>query len=271
MKNKEKNDEKNHENINVNKGLITNVISTVYKKKENYSHIHTYVPCDLFPSYKILLKLLSEMWNTPKLKGFKLIKKYNKLRFYQNIETPRVILVGVQDTDPASFDDVSVAIRNVILKTDLRKLKRYKNDLQNIIKFQEKYPVNEYYYISVGISIAGAICDLFLENGYLHEAITFNAVIEDRFLNNASIKNYRIYLDEDIFYLGMGKYACNTRVYTVNPVKNRFINPVKEVKHLFHLHTLNNERSSSLAHLKKILTKEEKKNKRINGTHGVDI
>ena len=69
----------------------------------------------------------------------------------------------------------------------------------------------------------------------------------------------------------MGKYACNTNVYTMNPVKNRFINPVKEVKHLFHLHTLNNERSSSLAHLKKILIKEEKKNKRINGTDGVDI
>ena len=253
MKNKKK---------EANKGLITNVISTVYKKKENYSNVHTHVPSDLFPSYKILLKLLSEMWNTPKLKGFKLIKKYNKLRFYQNIETPRVIIVGIQDTDPASFEDVSVGIQNVILKTDLRKLKRYKNDLKDILNFQEKYPTNEYYYISIGASIAGAISDLFLENGYLHEAITFNAVIEDRFLNNVSIKNYRIYLDEDIFYLAMGKYACNTRVYTMNPLKNRFINPVKELKHLYHLHTLNNERSSSLAHLKKILTK---KKKRING------
>jgi hypothetical protein len=205
------------------------------------------------------------MWNTPNLKGFKLIKKYNKLRFYQNIETPKIILVGILDTNPTSFDDVSVAIR-VFLKTDLRKLKRYKNDLQNIIKFQEKYPTNEYYYISVGISIAGAVIDLFLENGYLHEAVTFNGVVEDRFLNNTSIKNYRIYLDEDVTYLAMGKYACNTRVYTVNPVKNTFINPIKEVKHLFHLHTLNNERSSSLTHLKRILTKEEKKNKRINDT-----
>ena len=206
------------------------------------------------------------MWNTPKLKGFKLIKKYNKLHFYQKIETPKIILVGIQDTDPASFEDVSVGIRNIILKTDLRKLKRYKNDLKDILNFQEKYPANDYYYISVGASIAGAISDLFLENCYLHEAVTFNGVIEDRFLNNTSIKNYRIYLDEDIFYLAMGKYACNTRVYTINSVKNTFINPIKEVKHLFHLHTLNDERSSSLTHLKKILTKEEKKNKRINDT-----
>ena len=268
---KENNKSKKINTVNTNKGFFTNAISNIYKQEENYSHIHTHFPSESVPSYKILLKLLSEMWNTPKLKGFKLIKKYNKLRFYQNIETPKIILVGIQDTDPASFKDVSVGIRNIILKTDLRKLKRYRNDLQDIIKFQEKYPTNEYYYISVGISIAGAISDLFLENGYLHEAITFNGVIEDRFLNNASIKNYRIYLDEDIFYLGMGKYACNTRVYTVNSAKNTFINPVKEVKHLFHLHTLNNERSSSLTQLKKILLKEEKKNKRINGTRGVGI
>jgi hypothetical protein len=258
---------KNEEKKEANKGLFTNTISSIYKKKENYSNVHTYVPSELVPSYKILLKLVSEMWNTPNLKGFKLIKKYNKLQFYQKIKTPRIILVGIQDTDPASFEDVSVGLQNIILKTDLRKLKRYKNDLKDILKFQEKYPTNEYYYISVGVSIAGAISDLFLENGYLHEAITFNGVIEDRFFNNAIIKNYRIYLDEDIFYLAMGKYACNTRVYTVNSIKNTFINPIKEVKHLFHLHTLNNERSSSLTHLKKILTKEEKKNKRrINDT-----
>jgi hypothetical protein len=255
---------KNEEKKEANKGLFTNTISSIYKKKENYSNVRTYVPSELVPSYKILLKLVSEMWNTPNLKGFKLIKKYNKLRFYQKIKTPRIILVGIRDTDPASFEDVSVGLQNIILKTDLRKLKRYKNDLKDILNFQEKYPTNEYYYISVGVSIAGAISDLFLENGYLHEAITFNGVVEDRFLNNAIIKNYRIYLDEDIFYLAMGKYACNTRVYTVNSVKNTFINPIKEVKHLFHLHTLNNERSSSLTHLKKILTKEEKKNKRIN-------
>jgi hypothetical protein len=257
---------KNKEKKEANKGLFTNTISSIYKKKDNYSNVHTHVPSDLFPSYKLLLKLVSEMWNTPKLKGFKLIKKYNKLRFYQKIKTPRIILVGIQDTDPASFEDVIVGIQNVILKTDLRKLKRYKNDLKDILNFQEKYPTNEYYYISVGASIAGAISDLFLENGYLHEAVTFNGVVEDRFLNNAIIKNYRIYLDEDICYLAMGKYACNTRVYTVNSVKNTFINPIKEVKHLFHLHTLNDERSSSLTHLKNILTKEEKKNKRINDT-----
>jgi hypothetical protein len=40
------------------------------------------------------------------------------------------------------------------------------------------------------------------------------------------------------------------------------MNPIEEYKHLFHLHTLNNKRSHSLPHLKKILLKEEKeKNK----------
>ena len=37
------------------------------------------------------------------------------------------------------------------------------------------------------------------------------------------------------------------------------------MKYLYKLHTMNNMRSSSLAHLKKILSKEEKKtNKKIN-------
>ena len=260
----EKNNNNKHEqnDTKINKGLLTNAVNTLFKRKEDYSHIHNYYPSNAFPSYKKLLKLISRIWDHPELKGFKLIKKYNKIHFYQNIDNPKIILLGIKDTDAASLHEVYTGICNTIIKIDLRTLNRYINDLKDVMEFQKKYPTDKYYYIATGASIAGAISDLFLEHGYLHEASTFNAVIEDRFLNNVSIKNYRIYLDEDIFYLAMGKYACNTRVYTMNPLKNRFINPVKELKHLYHLHTLNNERSSSLAHLKKILTK---KKKRING------
>ncbi len=35
------------------------------------------------------------MWDNPTLKGFKLLKNCNKLRFYQNIENPKIILVGI--------------------------------------------------------------------------------------------------------------------------------------------------------------------------------
>ena len=253
---------KNKEKKEANKGLVTNVISTVYKKKENYSNVHTHVPSDLCPSYKILLKLISEMWDNPTLKGFKLLKNCNKLRFYQNIENPKIILVGIQDTDfTSAYDIYTICIRTVILRQDVKKLKQYSDNVKDIIDFQKKYPVNDYYYIGTGLSIAGAISDLFLEYGYLHEAVTFNGVIEDRFLNNTSIKNYRIYLDEDICYLAFGQYACNTKVYATNRLKKIFINPIKEFKHLYHLHTLNNKRSHSLPHLKKILLKEEEKNK----------
>jgi hypothetical protein len=33
-----------------NKGLITNTICTLYKRKEDFSHIHTYHPSNMVPS-----------------------------------------------------------------------------------------------------------------------------------------------------------------------------------------------------------------------------
>lgn len=250
---KNNNDKNNKNDNNVNKGFFTNTISTVYKRKEDYSHIRTYFPSNTFPSYKILLKLISEMWDHPELKGFKLIKKYNKLCFYQNNDNPKIILVGIYDTNFDSLSEVYMGVCNAALKIDMRKLDRYKNDLQNVIEFQKKYPTDKYYYIATGLSIAGSIADLFLEAGYLNEAITFNAVVEGRFISNPNIKNYRIYLDEDICYLSMGKYAPNTKVYSLNTEKQHFINPIEELQHLYKLHTLNNERSSSLSFFKKIL------------------
>jgi hypothetical protein len=147
-----------------------------------------------------------------------------------------------------------------MFRGSVTKLKRYKQNVKDIIEFQKKYPTNEYYYIGTGTSLAGAISDLFLESGYLHEAVTFNSLIEPPFMNRSDIKNYRIYLDEDICYLAGGQYACNTKVYSMNKKKNTFLNPIKEYNYLYHLHTLNDQRSHSLLHLKKILLKEEKDN-----------
>lgn len=268
MKNvKDKKDEKDKKDSNdCNKGIFTNSVSSIYKQKESYSHICTHFPSESVPSYKILLKLISEMWEDPVLKGFKCLKNYNKLHFYQNIENPKMILVGIKDTDFTSvYDFYTICIRTAVMRGSVTKLKRYNECVKDIIEFQKKYPTNEYYYVGTGLSIAGAISDLFLEAGYLHETITFNPLIEPRFFNRSDIKNFRIYLDEDICYLACGQYACNTKVYTINLNKKTFINPIEEYKHLFHIHTLNNKRSHSLPHLKKILLKEEKeKNKNKN-------
>ena len=263
------NEEKNNNNqceqndTKINKGLLTNAINTLFKRKEDYSHIHTYCPSNAFPSYKELLKLVSRICGR-ELKGFKLIKKYNKLCFYQNIDNPKIILVGIKDTDSASLHEVYTGICNTIIKIDLRKLNRYINDLKDIMEFQKNYPINEYYYIATGVSIAGAISDLFLEAGYIDEAITFNAVIEDRFISNPNIKNFRIYLDEDVFYLGMGKFAPNTKVYSMNIEKKQFINPIDEFNYLHNLHTLNSQKSSSLSFFKKTLKMDK------TGDHNVN-
>lgn len=257
-----------NKNININKfnkGFFTNNILNIYKQKENYSHIHTHIPSESVPSYKILLKLISEIWDNPILKGFTCLKKYNNIHFYQNIKNPKMILVGIYDTDfTSAYDIYTICIRTAMFRGSITKLKRYNNDVKDMIEFQKKYPTNEYYYVGTGLSIAGAISDLFIESGYLHEAVTFNPLIEPQFFNRPDIKNYRIYLDEDICYLACGQYACNTKIYTINRNKKTFINPFKEYKYLLHLHTLNNKRSHSLPHLKKILLKEEKeKNNKI--------
>lgn len=260
--NNQNNQNKKINGVNTNKGVFTNAISSIYEQKENYSHIHTHVPSESVPSYKILLKIISEMWDNPTLKGFKCLKSYNKLRFYQNIENPKIILVGIQDTDFTSIYDIyTICIQTAMFRGSVTKLKRYNECVKDIIEFQNKYPTNEYYYVGTGASIGGAISDLFLESGYLHEAITFNPLVEPRFMNQSDIKNYRIYLDEDVCYLVCGQYACNTKIYTINKNKKTFINPIKEYKHLFHLHTLNNKRSHSLPHLRKILLKEERRRK----------
>lgn len=253
---------KNNKEMNSNKGFFTNSISSIYKKKENYSHVRTHVPSESVPSYKILLTLISEMWDNPTLKGFTCVKNYNKLRFYQNIENPKIILVGILDTDFTSIHDIyTIVIRTAMFRGSVTKLKRYNECVKDIIDFQNDYPADEYYYVGTGLSVAGLISDLFLEAGYLHETVTFNPLIESRFFNRSDIKNYRIYLDEDICYLAFGQYACNTKVYTINSNKKIFINPIKEYNHLYHLHTLNNKRSHSLPQLRKILLKEEKENK----------
>jgi len=262
MENKEK-------KINLNKGLITNSILNIYKQKEDYSQIKTHVPSESVPSYQILLKLISKYGNNiVKLKGFKLLKKYNHLRFYQNIENPKIILVGICDTNFSSIYDVyTIGVKTAILRGSLTKLKRYNNDVKNIIEFQKKYPVTDYYYIGTGLSVAGSISDLFLENGYLHEAVTFNSLVESKFMNRSDIKNYRIYLDEDICYLSCGQYACNTKVYVMNPLKKTFINPINEYHYLYKMHTFKYTRSLSLSFFKKKLLKEEKLKKQ----HNLDV
>jgi hypothetical protein len=258
---------KKEKKINLNKGFITNSILNIYKQKEDYSQIQTHVPSESVPSYRILLELISKYDNVVTLKGFKLLKKYSHLQFYQNIENPKIILVGICDTNFSSIYDVcTIGIKTAILRGSVTKLKRYNNDVKNIIEFQKKYPVTDYYYIGTGLSVAGSISDLFLENGYLHEAVTFNSLVESKFMNRSDIKNYRIYVDEDICYLSCGQYACNTKVYVMNPLKKTFINPINEYYYLYKMHTFKYTRSLSLSYFKKKLLKEEK----IKKQHNVD-
>ena len=202
------------------------------------------------------------MWDTPHLDGFKGLKTYNNLRFYQNNKDPKIILVGVRDADFTSPKDVfNIVIRTAMFRGRVTKIKRYKECLEDITEFQTKYPADKYLFIGVGASIAGAICDEFLDLGYLHEAVTYNSVVEPKFMNRSDLKHRRIYLNQDICYLSSGQYAPNIKVYTLPLPLNKktFKNPIEESKYLYRIHTLNNKKSRSLPHLMKILLKEELK------------
>ena len=251
----------NNNNNDTSKGLIMNAVSKIYKQKENYSHIQTHVPSDLVPSRAVLLKLVSEMWDKQHLDGFKCLKTCNNLQFYQNNKDPRIMLVGVREADFTYLDDVlNIFIKTAMFRGRVTKIKRYKECLEDIIEFQTKYPADKYYYIGCGASIAGAICDEFLDLGYLHEAVTYNSVVEPKFMNRSDIKHRRIYVRGDICYLSSGQYAPNTKVYTLPLPLNKktFINLIEESKYLYRIHTLNDKKSRSLPYLMKILLKEEK-------------
>ena len=144
-----------------------------------------------------------------------------------------------------------------MLRDGVIKTKRYQECLKNIIQFQKKYPTDTYYYVGTGLSLAGAVADLFIDLGYLKEAVTFNSLVEPPFFNRSDVKHYRIYLDDDIVYAGCGQYACNTKVYSIQPKKKIFINPIEEFNYLYHVHSLHYRKSHSLPFLKKILLKEE--------------
>ena len=260
MKIKKNNQKKNNNNDDASKGFIMNAISKIYKQKEDYSHIQTHVPSNVVPSHAVLLKLVSEIDNSQHLDGgFKCLKYCNNLRFYQNNKDPKTILVGVRDTDFTCLDDVfNIIVRTAMFRGSVTKLKRYKECLEDIAEFQTKYPVDKYHFVGFGASIAGAICDEFLDLGYLHEALTYNSVVQPRFMNRSDLKHYRIYVRGDICYLSSGQYAPNAKVYALPINKKTFINPIEEINYLYHIHTLCNKKSRSLPHLIKILTKEEK-------------
>ena len=141
--------------------------------------------------------------------GFTLKLKTPTLVIYQK-DTENMMVIGVRGT--ADFRDFrawfSTAF-NVIPDSQ-----RFKEDIQTISDFQQKYPVNTYTYYATGHSLGGTLIDELIKKGMVKEARTYNPAIETSDIPDVALskKNHRIYADGDPLYLLQGRFDNPTEV-----------------------------------------------------------
>jgi len=149
--------------------------------------------------------------------GFNLVEQTDTLKFFQSTSQP-IIVVAVRGT--ADFQDFQAWVPSAI--NNIQNTERYKIDTVELMKFQGTYPQTAYTYYATGHSLAGAIIDNWLKNGYISQARTYNPAISLTDLNNENINNYRVYSNGDPLYNIMGRFAKGkkeVRDYTVPNVR----------------------------------------------------
>ena len=141
--------------------------------------------------------------------GFTLKLKTPTLVIYQK-DGDNVMVIGVRGT--ADFRDFrawfSTAF-NVIPDSE-----RFKEDIAEVAKFQQQYPLSAYTYYATGHSLGGTLIDELIKKGMVKEARTYNPAIETDDIPNVALsqKNHRIYADGDPLYLLQGRYDNPTEV-----------------------------------------------------------
>lgn len=141
--------------------------------------------------------------------GYTLKLKTPTLVIYQK-DGENVMVIGVRGT--ADFRDFrawfSTAF-NVIPDSQ-----RFKEDIAEISKFQQQYPLSSFTYYATGHSLGGTLIDELIKKGMVKEARTYNPAIETDDIPNVALsqKNHRIYADGDPLYLLQGRYDNPTEV-----------------------------------------------------------
>ena len=141
--------------------------------------------------------------------GYTLKFKSPTLVIYQK-DGENVMVIGVRGT--ADFRDFrawfSTAF-NVIPDSQ-----RFKEDIAEISKFQQQYPLSSFTYYATGHSLGGTLIDELIKKGMVKEARTYNPAIETDDIPNVALsqKNHRIYADGDPLYLLQGRYDNPTEV-----------------------------------------------------------
>lgn len=165
--------------------------------------------CGLLPERSILHQMSKEAYESnPKrlIGGFRLIEATPTLKFYLSDKT---IVVAIRGTVPTDKDDVKADASIAINK--LKSSARYQKDMSTILDVMRRYPASEYTYYGVGHSLGGAILDLFINEGWIKNGVSYNPAIQPKDLKKP-ISNQRIYQSGDPLYNVLGRFATNVEV-----------------------------------------------------------
>jgi DNA adenine methylase len=139
--------------------------------------------------------------------GYTLVRGTPTLKFYRKDKHIIVAVRGTQDKG-----DVDAWIPSTTGK--MRSTARYQTDSRELAEFQKAYPKGEYRYTGVGHSLAGAILDIFLREGRINNAISFNPMVEPQ-ERGGGTTHRRIYNNKDPLWMMFGSKTKGAEALTI--------------------------------------------------------
>ena len=164
--------------------------------------------CGILPERSVLHQMSKAAYSSNPARlidGFKLIDSTPTLKFYLLDKT---IVVAIRGTVPTDKDDVKADAS--IPLNQLKNTARYQKDMSTLLDVMKRYPVSEYTYYGVGHSLGGAILDMFINEGWIKNGVSYNPAVQPKDFNKTS--NQRIYQSGDPLYNVMGRFASNVEV-----------------------------------------------------------
>jgi hypothetical protein len=146
--------------------------------------------------------------------GYTLVQHNDTLKFFKSNTSP-MFVVGIRGTADAR----DLRADALILLNKAEGSARYKEDLETLKQFQQKYPKSQYTYYGVGHSYGGFELDGFIKAGLIEKGVSYNPAIAQEDFKNADLsnKNYRIYSSGDPLYKLMGQFDAPKEVRNPAP------------------------------------------------------
>ena len=179
---------------------VKNTVSNIITPQHNFTLNANFPPSSMM--YHIIDNAYKEEKDRDQtIRGYAYVYGTPTLVFYfQN----NIMLVGVRGTADAR----DLKADGLIPFGQLNKSARYLEDVAVLRQVKQQYPQATFY--GAAHSLGGALCDLFLQEGLLSQAISYNPAVERAYMTNTN--NKRLYISSDALYNTMGRFASNTEV-----------------------------------------------------------